>query len=52
MGVLPHEHAIDLLVKNLCLYLPMGTWLVMNLVIYVHGELERLKYFSHAPPFE
>jgi len=42
-GELLHGHANDLLGKNLILYLSMGMWLVMSLVICVHKELKWLK---------
>jgi len=47
-----HRHAINLLGKNLCLYLPIEAWSVMSLVIYTYKELERLKYFSHTLTFK
>jgi len=52
IGEFLHAHAIDLLGKNLCLYLPIEAWLVMSLVICAHRKLERLNFFSHALPFE
>jgi len=46
MGELPQGHAIEVLGKNLCLYLPIGAWLVINLVMCVYNKLDELKYLS------
>jgi len=51
-GELLYGHAVDLLEKNLCLYLLMEVWLVIRLVIHAHKELKRLKCFRYAQPFE
>jgi len=44
--------ASDLLGKNCNLYSPIGAWLVINLVMYAHSELDRLKCFSQDLPLE
>ena len=33
-------------------YLPIGAWLVINLVIHAHIKFERPKFFSQTPPLE
>ena len=49
---LPYRHVNNLLRKNLSLYLLIRALLVIDLVTYVHNELERPKYFNQALSLE
>ena len=51
-GAWPYGHEDGSLGKNLILYSPIEVWLVISLVIQAYNKLERLKYLSHALPFE
>ena len=47
-----NEQAIDSFGKNLSLYLSIGEWLVITLMIYMYNKLERPQYFNYIPSFE
>jgi len=44
----PHRHLNSLFGKNLSLYLPISTWLVIALVALAQRELEWPKFWSHG----
>ena len=47
-----NEQAIDSFGKNLSLYLSIGEWLVITLMIYMYNKLERPQYFNYISSFE
>ena len=47
-----NEQAIDSFGKNLSLYLSIGEWLVITLMIYMYNKLERPQYFNYISSFK
>jgi len=52
IGELLYRHANNLLEKNLSIYLPIGAWFVIRLMMWVYSKLGRQKYFSQVLSLE
>ena len=48
----PYIHTKSSLEKNLSLYLPIGAWFIISLVIYVYIKFEKPKCFSQVLSLE